>query len=284
MKTLQDQYRISDLCAAFGVSRSGYHRWRTSPPSARVVEDAHLGEELRRLHTQSRRTYGRPRLCAALRRVGRRHSQKRIGRLMRTLGLRGVQRGGFRPQTTDSRHGLHRVPNRLLGRRPPRALNQLWVADLTCVATAEGWLYVAGVLDRHSRRVLGLAFSARMESGLPEAALRQALARRGGRVPRGLLHHSDQGMQYASASYRALLKTHAITPSMSRKGNCYDNAHMESFWATLKAEAMAGRTFATRAEARLAIFEYVETFYNRVRLHSALSYQSPVDFEQLTPN
>jgi transposase InsO family protein len=284
MKALQGQYRIDDLCAAFGVSRSGYHRWRTALPSPRAVEDRRLSEELRRLHAQSRRTYGRPRLCAALRRSGRRHSQKRIGRLMRILGLRGVQRGGFRPQTTDSRPGLLRVPNRLLRTRPPKAPDQLWVADLTYVATAEGWLYVAGVLDRHSRRVLGLAFSARMESGLPEAALRQALARRGGRVPHGLLHHSDQGIQYASASYRALLKTHAITPSMSRKANCYDNAHMESFWATLKTEAVAGRTFATRIEARLAIFEYVETFYNRVRLHSALGYQSPVDFENLTIN
>jgi len=282
MKALQGQYRISDLCAAFEVSRSGYHRWCTAPPSARAVEDAHLGTELRRLHAQSRGTYGRPRLCAALRRAGRRHSPKRIGRLMHTLGLKGVQRGRFRPQTTDSRHGLLRVPNRLLGTRPPKALDRLWVADLTYVATAEGWLYVAGVLDRHSRRVLGLAFSARMESGLPEAALRQALACRGGRVPRGLLHHSDQGLQYASASYRALLKAHAITPSMSRKANCYDNAHMESFWATLKAEALANRSFATRAEARLAIFEYIETFYNRVRLHSALGFQSPVDFEQLT--
>jgi transposase InsO family protein len=278
MKALEGEYRIVDLCAAFCVSRSGYHRWRTAQASARAQEDALLGEELKRLHAQSRGTYGRPRLWAALRRSGRRHSAKRIGRLMKMLGLRGVQRGRFRPQTTKS--GPESEPNRLLEAKPPRRHDQQWVADLTYVATEEGWLYVAGVLDRYSRRLLGLAFSTRLDSSLPEAALRQALTRRGGRVARGLLHHSDRGLQYASVSYRALLQAHAITPSMSRKANCYDNAHMESFWATLKAEAIAGRTFATRADARLAIFAYVETFYNRVRLHSALGYQSPVDYEQ----
>jgi putative transposase len=282
MKALHRAYQIGELCAAFGVSRSGYHRWRTAAASARAREDALLSLQLQTLHAHSRGTYGRPRLCAALRRAGRRHSPKRIGRLMHTLGLRGVRRGRFRPQTTQSGHGLKRVPNRLLTAPPTSRRDQLWVADLTFVPTAEGWLYVAGVLDRHSRRVLGLAFSARIDSSLPEAALRQAFARRGGRVAAGLLHHSDQGLQYASGSYQALLQTHAITASMSRKANCYDNAHMESFWATLKAEALAGRTFATRAAARLAIFDYIETFYNRMRLHSALGYHSPVDFEQLT--
>ncbi|MCA1678911.1 MAG: IS3 family transposase [Actinobacteria bacterium] len=282
MKALHGEYAVGDLCAAFGVSRSGYHRWRTATASARASEDALLRIELRTLHRQSRGTYGRPRLCAALRQSGRRHSPKRIGRLMRSLGLRGVRRGRFRPQTTQSGHRLPRVPNRLLGAAPPERPDQLWVADLTFVATQEGWLYVAGVLDRHSRRVLGLAFSARLDSSLPEAALRQAFDRRGGGVAAGLLHHSDQGLQYASATYQALLATQAITPSMSRKANCYDNAHMESFWATLKTEALAHRTFPTRAAARLAIFDYVETFYNRARLHSALGYLSPVDFEQLT--
>jgi transposase InsO family protein len=281
MKALQSDYRIGELCAAFGVSRSGYHRWRTAGASARACEDALLGEELRRLHAQSRGSYGRPRLWVALRRAGRGHSSKRIGRLMRRLGLRGVQRGRFRPQTTDSRHGLKRAPNRLLKALPPDGCDQLWVADITFVATQEGWLYLAGVLDRHSRRVLGLAFSTRIDSSLPESALRQAFARRGGNLRAGLLHHSDQGLQYASATYQALLSAKEITPSMSRKANCYDNAHMESFWATLKAELFPATGFSTRAEARLAIFEYVETFYNRVRLHSALGYLCPVEFEKL---
>jgi transposase InsO family protein len=282
MKALQGDYRIGDLCAAFGVSRSGYHRWRNAEAGARAREDALLCEQLRALHQESRRTYGRPRLCAALLRTGRRHSPKRIGRLMRLMGLCGVRRGRFRPQTTDGSHGLRRAPNRLLKTPPPRRQDQVWVADITFVPTGEGWLCVAGVLDRYSRRVLGLAFSARIDSSLPETALQQAFARRSGQAGSGLLHHSDQGLQYASASYQALLAARGITPSMSRKANCYDNAHMESFWATLKAEALSRRTFATRAEARVAIFDYIETFYNRVRLHGALGYQSPVDFELLT--
>jgi len=282
MKALHGDYRIGDLCAAFGVSRSGYHRWRSAGASARVREDALIGEELRRAYAQSRGTYGRPRLCAALRRAGRNHSSKRIRRLMRELGLRGVRRGRFRVQTTESNHGLKRVPNRLRKAPPPKRHDQVWVADITFVSTAEGWLYVAGVLDRYSRRILGLAFSARIDASLPQAALHQALMRRGRGVKAGLLHHSDQGVQYASESYQALLKSQSITPSMSRKANCYDNAHMESFWATLKTEALSGRIFATRIQARVAIFDYIETFYNRVRLHSALGYQSPVDFEQLT--
>jgi len=280
MKALHHDYRIGDLCAAFGVSRSGYHRWRTAAPSARACKDGQLAEQLRELHGQSRGTYGRPRLTMALRQRGQRHSAKRIARLMRALGLRGVRRGRFRPQTTDSRHENAIAPNRLREQAPPLAVDQVWVVDITYIATAEGWLYLAAVLDRCSRRVLGLAMATRLDTALPEAALRQALARRG--RPHGVLHHSDRGIQYTSASYRELLRQHHFEASMSRRANCYDNAHMESFWGTLKAELLANRTFTPRAEARLAIFDYVETFYNRVRLHSALGYQSPVDFEQTT--
>lgn len=169
------------------------------------------------------------------------------------------------------------MPNQLREQAPPTGPDQVWVADITYIPTAEGWLYVAGVLDRCSRRVLGLAMAARLDTALPEAALCQALARRG--RPRGVLHHSDRGIQYTSARYRHLLQQHRCEASMSRRANCYDNAHMESFWGTLKAELLAGGTFASREQARLAIFEYVEVFYNRQRLHSALGYQSPVDFE-----
>ena len=185
--------------------------------------------------------------------------------------------GRFRPQTTDSRHANGIVPNQLREQAPPTAPDRVWVADITYIPTAEGWLYVAGVLDRCSRRVLGLAMAARLDTALPEAALRQALARRG--RPQGLLHHSDRGLQDTSARYRQILQQHGLAASMSRRANCYDNAHMESFWGTLKAELVAGRTFATREQARLAVFAYVEAFYNRVRLHSALGYKSPVDFE-----
>jgi putative transposase len=277
MKTLHDDYRIGDLCAAFGVSRSGYHRWRTAAPCARAGQDAQLATALREIHHHSRGTYGRPRLTSALRQGGQHCSAKRVARLMRRLGLRGVQRGRFRPQTTDSRHENGIAPNRLQEQPPPSAPDQVWVADITYIPTTEGWLYVAGVLDRCSRRVLGLAMSARLDTSLPEAALGQALTRRG--RPRGVTHHSDRGIQYTSIRYRQILQQHRCKVSMSRRANCYDNAHMESFWGTLKAELLAGRTFATRTEARLAIFEYVEVFYNRVRLHSALGFLSPVDFE-----
>jgi len=277
MKTLQAHYGIGDLCAAFGVSRSGYHRWRTAAPCARAGKDAQLAATLREIHQQSRGTYGRPRLTSALHQRGQCCSPKRVARLMRSAGLHGVRRGRFRPQTTDSRHENGIAPNRLQDQAPPPAPDQVWVADITYIPTREGWLYVAGVLDRCSRRALGLAMSARLDTSLPEAALRQALIRRG--HPKGVVHHSDRGIQYTSAHYRQILRQHRCEVSMSRRANCYDNAHMESFWGTLKAELLAGRTFATRAEARLAVFEYVEVFYNRTRLHSALGYQSPVDFE-----
>ena len=279
MKTFQGQYRLGDLCAAFGVSRSGFHRFQTAQPSPRAVEDAHLADLLCELHDQSRKTYGRPRLRIALRHRGRRHSAKRVARLMRSRGLRGVQRGRCKPKTTDSRHDQGIAPNLRPGPGAgPTQPDRLWVADFTYIPTEEGWLYVAEVMDQGSRQILGLGMGARIDTQLAEAALQQALARRGGHV-QDVLHHTDRGVQYASLSYRQLLEESHLVASMSRRANCYDNAHMESFWGTLKAELLAGRTFLTRAEARLAIFEYIEVFYNRLRLHSALGFLSPVDFE-----
>jgi len=278
MKTLEDRHPIVELCPAFGVSRSGYYRWRAAQPTARAREDARLIVELKTVHAQSRRTYGRPRLHAALRQRGERTSAKRIARLMRACGLRGVRRGGYRPRTTESRHRLTSSPNLLRQAPAPQKPDQVWVSDITYIPTREGWLYVAGVLDRCSRRVLGLAMGARLDATLPQAALRQALLRRGP-VPRGLIHHSDQGVQYASLLYQQTLQACGLISSMSRKAHCEDNAHMESFWGTLKAERVDGGCFLTREEARRAIFEYVEVFYNRVRLHSSLGHQSPVDFE-----
>jgi transposase InsO family protein len=281
MKALQGEHRIVDLCAAFGVSRSGYYRWRGAKASPRACKDALITEQIRLLHTQSRHTYGRPRLCAALRNQGMRHSPKRVARLMKAEGLNGVRRGKFNPKTTVSDHPHNKHANLLLERAPTDHHDQVWVADITFVSTTEGWLYVAAVLDRHSRRLLGMAFGARMDSSLPEAALRQAISRRGPQLSKDLLHHSDQGVQYASTSYQQLLAAKGITCSMSRRANCYDNAHMESFWGTLKAEALDGRSFPTRLQAQVAIFDYVETFYNRLRLHSALGFLSPVDFESI---
>ena len=277
MKAMESEHPITGLCEAFGVSRSGYHRWRDAAPSARADEDARISEVLREAHGRSRQTYGRPRLARELRAKGMRHSERRIARLMQRAGLRGVQRGRFKPCTTDSAHGREPAPN-WLGKMPmPSLPNQIWVADITYVWTGEGWLYVAGVLDLCSRRILGLAGAEHLETSLPEAALAQAIARSG--TAAGLLHHSDRGVQYASERYTALLGKNGITPSMSRRANCYDNAHMESFRGTLKAELVSRHRFATRRDAWLAILDYVETFYNRVRLHSALGYQSPVDYQ-----
>lgn len=278
MKTLEDQYPKQELCAAFEVSRSGYCRWRKAALSARKEEDARIGKELCEIHAQSRKTYGRPRLRAALAKKGWRCSQKRVGRLMRLLGLRGVQRGRFRPQTTRSGDRAP-APNLLLNRETPKQPGKVWVADITYIPTREGWLYLAGVMDQGSRRILGIAFDTRLDNSLCEAALRQAL--KTARPTQAIIHHSDQGNQYASNNYRKLLREKKIIQSMSRRANCYDNAHMESFWATLKTECLSRKPFATRAEARLAIFGYIHTFYNRVRLHSALGFQSPVDFEQI---
>ena len=277
MNPLEDQYQIGDLCAALGVSRSGYHAWKKRPPSARTRRDLELSQHLCQTHADSRQTYGSPRLRAALRQQGQRISRRRVRRLMRQHGLRGAQPRRFVPQTTDSRHDQPIAPNRLAEAPAPTGPDQQWVTDLTYVRTAEGWLYVAAVMDRWSRRIVGLAMATHMESSLIEQALAQALRQR--RPPAGCLHHSDRGSQYASVSYRAQLAQAGLVASMSRAGNCYDNAAMESFWGKLKTELVHRFDFGTRQEARLAIFEYVEVFYNRVRLHSALGHKSPVDFE-----
>jgi putative transposase len=280
MKTLQGEYAIKDLCASFDVSRSGFHRWRTAEPCERSHEDTHLSEVLCEVYRQSRGTYGRPRLVAALRQRGYHCSPKRVARLMRASKLRGVQRGVFRPQTTQSADRIP-APNLLLRRKTSLVPGRVWVADITFIPTKEGWLYLAGVMDQGSRRILGMAFDSRLDASLCLAALRQAFGAQPKQGQR-LIHHSDQGHQYASSSYRQLLRQKQIHQSMSRRANCYDNAHMESFWATLKTEGLPRQTCATRAEARLTLFDYVHTFYNRVRLHSALGYKSPVDFEQQT--
>ncbi len=281
MKRLEVDHPVTVLATAFGVSRSGYYRWRQADTGLRAQEDARLKIEIKTLHEQSRGTYGRPRLVAALRQRAIATSGRRVARLLRELGLRTRRKGGWRhPRTTQSRHRLVRWPNRLreLAAGPARSA-VAWVSDMTYVRTNEGWLYVAAVLDAGSRRLLGLAMGPRLDASLPQAALGQALLRCGV-DPRGIIAHSDQGVQYASDLYQQTLQRHGLVPSMSRRGHCTDNAHMESFWATLKTELLAGKPNpATRRLAETAIFEYVEVFYNRKRLHSALGYQTPVDFE-----
>jgi len=277
MNTLVHEYRQKNLCAALGVSRSGYHDWKVRKPSARALANNLLLDQIEGIFLESYRSYGSPRMTRELRYQGRHCGENRIARLMRKNGLRARQKRRWRPTTTDSGH-LHPVaPNLLAQREAPTGPNEVWRADITYVASGEGWLFLAGGLDDHTKQLKGWAFDERMPTALVERAFVQAVERH--RPPPGLLHHSDRGSQYASQDYRRLLSEHGVVSSMSRKGNCYDNAAMESFWSTLKTELFNDYIPKTRAEAQRMIFEYIETFYNRRRLHSSLGYKSPVDFE-----
>ena len=276
---MKTQHPVRSLCEAMEVSSSGYYDWfqRQSQPGPRAQENARLLQQIVQIHQDSRQTYGSPRIQVALNRAGHAHGRHRIARLMRQQGLRGRAKGRFRVCTTDSNHDQPIAPNRLPQLPAPSATNQVWLGDITYVATEEGWLYLAGILDLYSRRLAGWAMSEHIDTQLILAAWGMALTHR--QPPTGLVFHSDRGVQYASHDYRRALQDAQAIASMSRKGNCYDNAAMESFWSTLKHELIYRRHFKTRAEARQAIFEFVEVFYNRRRLHSSLGYLSPIDFE-----
>jgi transposase InsO family protein len=266
---------VSWLCEALLVSRSGFYDWkeRRRQPGVRQVENTYLRAHIREEFARSRQTYGSPRLARVLGCPGRRN---RIARLMRQERLFARQRSKYRARTTDSRHGGPIAPNRLQNLAVGRP-NQVWVSDATGVLTGQGWLYLVAVLDLFSRRVIGWSMSPILDAPLVSAALRMALSQR--RSARALIVHSDRGSQFASAACRHLLAEHGLVASMSRPGNCYDNAFIESFWSTLKYELVYHHRFATRAEARTAIFDYIEAFYNRSRLHSSLDYRSPINFE-----
>ena len=248
-------------------------------PSARATQNQCLAREIKNIHAQSRQTYGSPRLVAELRKKGLRHGRNRVARLMKQEGLCGRQKKRHRVRTTDSNHDQPIAPNRLAQAPKPAAPNQVWVADITYIATTEGWLYLAAVLDLYSRKIVGWAMSERIDTTLVLNALAMALLHR--HPPANLLLHTDRGVQYASGEYRQALDRAGGIPSMSRKGNCYDNATMESFWSTLKLDLVYRRSFQTRHHARTEIFDYIESFYNRQRTHSALGYHSPIDFELL---
>jgi len=272
------EHPIADLCQALQVTRSGYHAWAARRPGPRAQANAALLPLIEQAHTAGRREYGAPRVVRWLRARGHHCGRRRIARLMQQQGLSLRRHRRFQPLSlTDSRHDLPIAPNLLTARVPTVQPDAVWVADITYIPTDEGFLYLAGVLDRCSRRCVGWAFGDTLHTTLPLAALDMALQQR--QPPAGLVHHSDRGVQYASAAYRQRLAHAGVIPSMSRKGNCYDNALMESFWSSLKRGLIHPRTFATRAQARAAIFEWIEVFYNRERFHSALGYQSPVDFE-----
>ena len=268
------------MCEVLEVSRSGFYAWRRRPESDRGKRHRKLVSEMKTIHRdRDLRSYGSPRMREELASRGHRVSKNTVAKLMRSHGLRATSSRKFRV-TTDSQHSLPVAENVLDRRFEQESPDRVWLADLTYVWTREGWLYLACVLDAHSRKVVGWSMGARITKELVLEALRMALGRRRPDREAGLLHHSDRGSQYASAAFQALLRDEKITCSMSRKGNCWDNAMMESFFATLKKERIYLEDYATRSEARASVFDYIERFYNRKRRHSALGYLSPEQFEQ----
>ncbi len=270
------QYAVTVLCRMLRVSGSGYYAWRGRPESHRCQANHALEHQIRQVHAASRHTYGSPRVHAELRAQGVRCSKQRVARVMRLAGIRAC-RARRRRRTTDSRHPLPVAANLLQRDFAAPQANTKWAADITYIDTGEGWLYLAVVLDLCSRRVVGWALQPPLERQLVLDALAMALQQRRPTAP--LLHHSDRGSQYASGEYQARLAAAGIQCSMSRRGDCCDNAPVESFFGTLKTELVYQQRFATRREARQAIFEYIEVFYNRQRRHSALGYLSPVAYE-----
>lgn len=271
-------YPVRLLCRCLAVSRAGYYAWRQRPMAARAREDAQLGVEVAAIFKEKRRRYGSPRVHGELRDRGRRVSRKRVARLMSARGLKA--RSGRRkvPRTTDSRHGLPVAENRLARNFRTTAPDVAWVGDVTYLPTGEGWLYLAVLLDLFSRRVVGYALSERNDQALALEALRRALALR---APRGgLLAHTDRGSPYASEAYQGLLAAHGIIASMSRRGDCLDNAVAESFFSTLEHELGSEASWTTRREAIGAVREYIDGFYNPERRHSTLGGLSPIEFER----
>lgn len=264
------------MCRTLAVSPSGYYAWVARPESRRVAENRRLVAEIRVIHAESRHTYGSPRVHATLQAQGQRIGEHRVARLMRTSAIRAKTIKKWRA-TTDSAHAYPVVPNTLNRQFAVTAPTRVWAGDITYVWTAEGWLYLAVVLDLYSRRVIAWGMGSRLTQELATAALIMAVEHR--QPVRGVVHHTDRGSQYAATRYREVLAAYGLTASMSRRGNCWDNAVVESFFHTLKTELVYHRRYLTRDAARQDIFEWIEVFYNRVRRHSTLGYHSPAEFE-----
>jgi transposase InsO family protein len=277
IETEKAGFPVTLMCRMLAVSRAGFYAWRRRPAAARTREDRVLAVAVAAIYAEHHGRYGSPRVRMELRDRGQHSGRTRIARLMRLQGLRARPRRRYRT-TTDSRHGLPVCPNLLERRFAVAQPNTAWVTDMTYLWTAQGWLYLAVIIDLFSRRVVGWSMSERIDRKLALDALRMALAQR--RPQRGLIHHSDRGSQYASADYQRLLAKHGLRGSMSRRGDCWDNAVAESFFASLKLELVYQVQWRTRADARTAIFEYIELFFNRRRRHSSLGYLSPVEFER----
>jgi transposase InsO family protein len=280
ISTHREEFEITVMCRVLAVSRSGYYAWLKRPTSPRKMADQRLSQQIKEIHQQSRQTYGSPRIQAELAENGISCSPKRVARLMRQAALVAKQSRKFKVTTTDSVHNYPVAPNLLEQDFGASRPNEKWLSDITYIPTAEGWLYLAAVLDLYSRRIVGWAMSDSLERHLPINALKMAIQAR--QPAPGLLHHSDRGSQYASDDYQALLTQYQMRCSMSRTGNCYDNAPMESFFGTLKTELIHHCHYLTKTEAKTSIFEYIELFYNRFRRHSALGFLSPLIYENLS--
>lgn len=277
IKSHRGEFPVAPMCRALNVSRSGFYDWLQRPPSPRAVRSALLVKQIVALHRDSRQLYGSPRVHRDLLDLGECVCKNTVARLMRLNRIRSKIARRFVPHTTDANHPYPVAENLLNRDFQAAAPNEKWVTDITYVETREGWLYVAAVLDLYSRKIVGWSMAGHLRTELVAEALKMAVVRR--KPAAGLLHHSDRGVQYASSGYQDLLAQSGCVCSMSRSGNCYDNAAMESFWGTLKTELVYQQKFATHAEAKAAIFEYIEVFYNRKRRHSSLNYKSPEAFE-----
>lgn len=269
-------YDVAEMCRVLEVSPSAYYAWRNSPPSKRERDDERLQTEIIAIHRAHRRSYGSPRITEELQAQGEKVGRRRVARLMRQNRISGLQKRRWK-RTTDSRHKLPVAENILDRNFRAYAPNQVWVGDITYVWTAEGWAYVAVIIDLFSRKVVGWAMRKTLNRELALAALTKALVMR--KPPERLIHHTDRGCQYASREYRRQLAAHGLIQSMSRAGNCYDNAVSESFFASLKKELVHRTSFATRTEAYDALADYIDNFYNPIRRHSAIGYRSPAEHE-----
>lgn len=277
IKDQGDTFPVQRMCDVLEVCRSAFYAWLKNPVRAREVYRQELVEQIRQVQEDTRGVYGSPRVTVELNARGMPVCENTVASCMKEHGIQAKTARGFVPRTTDGNHA-HAVAENLLDRDfAASAPDQKWVCDITYIPTGQGWLYLAGVMDLCSRKIVGWSMSTRMPTELVSDALRMALQRR--QPTAGLLHHSDRGVQYASGDYQRLLATHGIQASMSRKGECYDNAAMESFWGTLKTELVNHERYQTVEQARASIFEYIEVFYNRKRRHSSLGYLSPDSFE-----
>jgi putative transposase len=277
IKDHQKEFAVEVMCQSLQVSTSGFYAWQDRAPSARTKRQQELACQIRQVHAQVKGVYGSPRIHQTLKAQGHNVCKNTIARIMKRQQIRAKTKKKFVPRTTDSAHGY--LPARNLLKRcfeSPRP-NRKWVTDITYVPTDQGWLHTAVVMDLCSRRIVGWSMADHMKVELVSDALKMALVQRD--PPAGLVHHSDRGVQYCCKEYQDLLKKHRLSCSMSARGNCYDNAAMESFWASLKTERVYQEHYETREQARQSIFEYIEVFYNRKRLHSSLGYLSPEQFE-----